>query len=84
MWNKLKRLAAFAVAVICAFVMPAATAAEGDVASNTVALPQGVDIAALIQSGVVALAAIVAIALAAWASWLLVKKAISWVRRALS
>ena len=59
-----------------------AFAAEGDVVAGTIALPQGVDITSLIQSGVLVLAGIVAIALAAWGSWLLVRTALKWVRKA--
>ena len=59
-----------------------AFAAEGDVVAGTITMPSGVDIGSLIQSGVLVLAGIVAIALAAWGSWLLVRKALQWVRKA--
>lgn len=54
----------------------------GSVVAGTIALPQGVDIEALIQSGVLVLAGIVAVALAAWGSWLIVRKCLKWVRKA--
>lgn len=53
-----------------------------DVTGNTIAMPSGVDIPGLITSGVAVLGGIVAVALAAWGGWVLVKKCLSWVRRA--
>lgn len=55
--------------------------AEGTVSNNTIALPAGVDIESLITSGVGVLAGIVAVALAAWGSWLIVRKCLKWVRK---
>lgn len=54
----------------------------GTITNNTITMPQGVDIPALIQSGVLVLAGIVAVALAAWGSWLIVRKCLAWVRKA--
>lgn len=74
----------FALVGTSAAAVATATAAEGDVANNSITLPSGVDISSLIQTGVVALAAVVAVALAAWGGWLLVKKCLKWVNKSLS
>lgn len=71
-----------ALAALAAVATPSVYAAEGDVVAGTIALPQGVDINALIQSGVLVLAGIVGVALAAWGSWLIVRKCLKWVRKA--
>ena len=55
--------------------------AKAEVVGGTIALPEGVDIDGLIQSGVTVLAGIVAVALAAWGSWLIVRKCLKWVRK---
>lgn len=53
-----------------------------DVVSNTVVIPGGIDIPGMIQSGVTVLGGIVAVAIAAWAGWVLVKKCLQWIRKA--
>lgn len=58
-----------------------ATQAKAAVVAGTIDLPAGVDIDALIQSGVTVLAGIVGVALAAWGSWLIVRKCLKWVRK---
>ena len=55
--------------------------AEDSVTVNSVSIPGGIDIPGMIQSGVVTLGGIVAVALAAWAGWVLVKKCLHWVRK---
>ena len=55
--------------------------AEESVTVNSVSIPGGIDIPAMIQSGVLTLGGIVAVALAAWAGWVLVKKCLHWVRK---
>lgn len=77
-----KKLMLWGAPVFAAVATPSVYAAEGDLVANTVVLPQGVDITGLIQSGVGVLAGVVAIALAAWASWLIVRKCLKWVRKA--
>ncbi len=67
-----------------AFALGAVQLFADDVSANTVKMPDGVDIPSLIQSGVTVLAGIVAVALAAWASWLLVKVALKWIRKSLT
>lgn len=58
-----------------------ATSAKAAVAADTIALPDNVNIEPLIQSGVTVLGGIVAVALAAWGSWLIVRKCLKWVRK---
>ena len=67
-----------------AFVIGTVPMFADDLSANTVKMPDGVDIPSLIQSGVTVLAGIVAVALAAWASWLLVKVALKWIRKSLT
>lgn len=55
--------------------------AEETVTVNSVSIPGGIDIPGMIQSGVVTLGGIVAVALAAWAGWVLIKKCLQWVRK---
>ena len=77
-----KRAAAFAAAAVGIFAASSAHAA--DATANTVQIPAGIDIPALINSGVTVLGGVVAVALAAWSGWVLVKKCLQWIRRSLS
>ena len=52
--------------------------------TNVISMPAGVDVVSMIQSGVTALAVVVAVALAAWGGWLLVKKCFKWIGKSLS
>lgn len=74
-----KKLLMCGVATLLA--VGSATTAKADVVAGTITLPAGVDIDSLIQSGVTVLAGIVAVALAAWGSWLIVRKCLKWVRK---
>lgn len=52
--------------------------------SSNITMPSGVDIPGMIGSGVAVLGGIVAVAIAAWAGWVLVKKCLQWVRKSFS
>lgn len=77
-----KTVATFALALfgISAF---AETGTGSTIVENTVTVPGGIDISALINSGVMVLGGIVAVALAAWAGWLIVRIALRWIRTAM-
>ena len=77
-----KGMMAAALFAVGSFAALPTYAAEGDIVAGQVSMPQGVDLTSLIQSGVVVLAGVVAIAIAAWCSWLLVRKGIRWIRNA--
>ena len=73
---------AFALAAVPAAF--AETSGSSSLQANTVSIPSGINITELISSGVAVLGGIVAVALAAWAGWLLIKKCLQWIRRAFS
>lgn len=76
-----KKFAAVAAGAIG--ILTCSTAkAEGAVTANSIVMPDGIDIPQLITSGVAVLGGVVAVALAAWGGWVLVKKCLGWVRRA--
>lgn len=74
-----KSLAAVAVAAVGIF--SSATVHAEEVSGNTIVMPSGVDIPGLITSGVAVLGGVVAVAIAAWGGWVLVKKCLAWVRK---
>ena len=61
-----------------------ATGTTGGVTANSVNIPAGINLTELISSGVAVLGGVVAVALAAWAGWLVIKKALKWIRASLS
>ena len=79
-----KKMFVWGAPVLTTIGASAVHAAEGDVVANTVSMPGGVDIVSLIQSGVGSLGSVVIIAVSAWASWILVKMALNWVKKSLS
>ena len=78
--NKLKLLCS----VLAVGLGSAVFAEEATVVNNTVAIPGGLNIGELIGSCVGVLGGIVAIAIVAWCGFLLVKKALKWVSKAVS
>ena len=76
------KVAALAVAAVGVFA--GADAHAADAVANTINMPTGIDIPVMIGSGVAVLGGIVAVAIAAWAGWVLVKKCLQWIRKSLS
>lgn len=79
-----KKLLMGAALSMAALPMFAEDPANGGISANSVRIPSGIDLIELISSGVAVLGGVVAVALAAWAGWLVIKKALKWIRASLS
>lgn len=77
-----KKLLTVGSAAALTFYSSAQLYAEDTITANTITMPSGIDIPSLIQSGITVLGGVVAVALTAWGTWVLIRKALSWVRKA--
>lgn len=83
--SKIKNFFKLALALVLGFCCVTGFAEDPPTGStiieNQVTVPGGIDIVGLINSGVTVLGGIVAVAIAAWAGWLIVKLCLKWIRR---